>query len=204
MTSVTPDFNLHGRSARLNQLPGARAVDCGQLATALCRRSAVSRQACQLICVLSRAMGSQFDSLAVHMMPALFKVLVITVQVSSFLTCSQQPLLNLLCMNMYCARRKRGHTKVRDTGASEVCVQVMSTAVILGVLREVRMQVMADAAHDCVKAIVTNSHSHRIVQRIGDAICRDRSPKLRLCCAEYLRQARPPARTQLLCKFGRV
>lgn len=47
----------------------------------LCRRSAVSRQACQLICVLSQAMGSQFDSLAVQILPALFKVLVITVQV---------------------------------------------------------------------------------------------------------------------------
>ena len=71
-------------------------------------------------------------------------------------------------------------------------------------LREVCTQVMADAAHDCVKAIVTNSHSHRIVQRIGDAICKDRSPKLRLCCAEYLRQARPPAGTQLRCMVGRV
>ena len=80
------DIVLHGHSAQFHHPQGARAVDCGQLATALCRRSAVSRQACQLICVLSRAMGSQFDSLAVHMMPALFKVLVITVQVSTFLT----------------------------------------------------------------------------------------------------------------------
>ena len=47
---------------------------------------------------------------------------------------------------------------------------------------------MADAAHDCVKAIVTNSHSWRIVQLISSAICKDRSPKLRLCCAEYLAQ----------------
>ena len=76
---------------------GARAVDCGQLVTALCRRSAVSRQACQLICVLSRAMGSQFDSLAVHMMPALFKVLVITVQASILLT----PFLSNLCLIRY-------------------------------------------------------------------------------------------------------
>ena len=93
MVSVTLDFNLHGHSAQFNQLPGARAVDCGQLVAALCRRSAVSRQACQLICVLSRAMGSQFDSLAVHMMPALFKVLVITVQASISLT----PFLSSLC-----------------------------------------------------------------------------------------------------------
>lgn len=41
----------------------------------------MSRQACQFICVLSQAMGSQFDSLAVQILPALFKVLVITVQV---------------------------------------------------------------------------------------------------------------------------
>ena len=87
------DIDLHGHSAQFHHPQGARAVDCGQLATAQCRRSAVSRQACQLICVLSRAMGSQFDSLAVHMMPALFKVLVITVQVSTFLT----PLLRDLC-----------------------------------------------------------------------------------------------------------
>ena len=65
-------------------------------------------------------------------------------------------------------------------------------------------QVMADAAHDCVKAIVTNSHSHRIMQRIGDAICKDRSPKLRLCCAEYLRQVRPSGCTQLLCNLAAV
>ena len=50
----------------------------------------MSRQACQLICVLSRAMGSQFDSLAVHMMPALFKVLVITVQASLLLAPSSR------------------------------------------------------------------------------------------------------------------
>lgn len=50
---------------------------------------------------------------------------------------------------------------------------------------------MADAAHDCVKAIVTNSHSWRIVQLISSAICKDRSPKLRLCCAEYLAQVTP-------------
>ena len=53
------------------------------------------------------------------------------------------------------------------------------------------LQVMADAAHDCVKAIVTNSHSWRIVQLISNAICKDRSPKLRLCCAEYLGQVTP-------------
>ena len=61
-------------------------MDRGQVVSGVCRRSAVSRQACQLICVLSRAMGSQFDSLAAHMMPALFKVLVITVQASTSLT----------------------------------------------------------------------------------------------------------------------
>ena len=93
---------------------------------------------------------------------------------------------------------------MRDTGASEVCVQVTGSMVIHGLLREMCAQVMADAAHDCVKAIVTNSHSHRIMQRIGDAICKDRSPKLRLCCAEYLRQAWPPARAPVLCLFGRV
>ena len=55
----------------------------------------------------------------------------------------------------------------------------------------VSVQVMADAAHECIRAIVTNSHSWRIVQRISDAVCKDRSPKLRLCCAEYLAQVSP-------------
>ena len=75
----------------------------------------MSRQACQLICVLSRAMGSQFDSLAAHMMPALFKVLVITVQASARST----PCLSSLCRTvlcMYSARRKGGHTLMQDLG----------------------------------------------------------------------------------------
>ncbi|GBF89721.1 hypothetical protein Rsub_02891 [Raphidocelis subcapitata] len=45
------------------------------------RRSAVSRQACHLLGVLSRAMGPRFDAFAGAMVPHLFKVLVITVQV---------------------------------------------------------------------------------------------------------------------------
>ena len=64
----------------------------------LCRRSAVSRQACQLICVLSQAMGSHFDSLAVQILPALFKVLVITVQVRTTVYISR-PELVLLPVN---------------------------------------------------------------------------------------------------------
>ena len=50
------------------------------------------------------------------------------------------------------------------------------------------LQVMADAAHDCVKAIVTNADLWRIVQLISSATCRDRSTKLRLCCVKYLAQ----------------
>ncbi|KAI8476813.1 MAG: clasp N terminal-domain-containing protein [Monoraphidium minutum] len=45
------------------------------------RRSAVSRQAAHVLEVLSRAMGPRFDAFAAAMLPLLFKVLVITVQV---------------------------------------------------------------------------------------------------------------------------
>lgn len=47
-----------------------------------CRRSAVSRQACHLISVLSEHMGPRLEPLALAFLPALFKVVVITVQVS--------------------------------------------------------------------------------------------------------------------------
>jgi hypothetical protein len=38
------------------------------------RRSAVSRQACHVLCVLSRALGPRFDAFAAAMVPLLFKV----------------------------------------------------------------------------------------------------------------------------------
>ena len=47
------------------------------------RRSAVSRQACHLLCVLAATLGARFEPLALAFLPALFKVLVITVQVGA-------------------------------------------------------------------------------------------------------------------------
>ncbi len=46
------------------------------------RRSAVSRQACHLVSVLAENMGTRLEPLAMAFLPALFKVVVITVQVS--------------------------------------------------------------------------------------------------------------------------
>ncbi len=45
------------------------------------RRSIIARQACHLICVLVRSLGAQFEPQALTLLPTLFGVLVITVQV---------------------------------------------------------------------------------------------------------------------------
>eukprot|EP00803_Ostreobium_quekettii_P000644 evm.model.scf_83.8 EVM.evm.TU.scf_83.8 scf_83:153419-159961(+) len=45
------------------------------------RRSAVSRQACHVLGVMAASLGSRFELLAVHFLPVLFKVLIITIQV---------------------------------------------------------------------------------------------------------------------------
>ena len=148
----------------------------------------MSRQACQLICVLSQAMGSHFDSLAVHFIPALFKVLVITVQVwwpgSTFMHHSTSlPKCHYRVCNCHWAQAFLAPFQQSSRRVGSMHYIRMMTAVWV--------QVMADAAHECIRAIVTNSHSWRIVQRISDAVCKDRSPKLRLCCAEYLAQVSP-------------
>ena len=46
----------------------------------VCRRSAVSRQACQLVGALAAALGLRMEAAALAFLPALFKVVVITVQ----------------------------------------------------------------------------------------------------------------------------
>lgn len=47
------------------------------------RRSAVSRQACHLLTVISEHMGSSADGIVEHLVPVLFKVVVISVQVQA-------------------------------------------------------------------------------------------------------------------------
>ncbi|UPQ97200.1 CLIP-associated protein [Chloropicon primus] len=47
------------------------------------RRSAVSRQACHLLTVISEKLGSSADSIVEHLVPVLFKVVVISVQVQA-------------------------------------------------------------------------------------------------------------------------
>ena len=47
------------------------------------RRSAVSRQACQLLTMISENFGSAVDSIVEHLVPSLFKVVVISVQVQA-------------------------------------------------------------------------------------------------------------------------
>ena len=44
------------------------------------RRSAVSRTACHTVGLLSAALGPRFEGLALHLLPELFKMVVITVQ----------------------------------------------------------------------------------------------------------------------------
>ena len=45
------------------------------------RRSTVSRQACHVLGAMAVALGPRFEMLAIHFLPVLFKVLIITVQV---------------------------------------------------------------------------------------------------------------------------
>lgn len=45
------------------------------------RRSSVCKQACQLVAVLSGALGGAFEGMGLHVVPVLFKVVVLTVQV---------------------------------------------------------------------------------------------------------------------------
>lgn len=65
-----------------------RHLQCGPLALSdigsfhCDRRSAVSRQACHLISVLAEHMGARLEAVAMAFLPALFKVVVITVQAS--------------------------------------------------------------------------------------------------------------------------
>jgi len=47
----------------------------------MCRRSAVSRQACQVVSALASVMGTRFEQVALQLVPQLFKMVVITVQV---------------------------------------------------------------------------------------------------------------------------
>jgi hypothetical protein len=51
-------------------------------------------------------------------------------------------------------------------------------------------QVMADSADACAKSIMHHCHSARLVPKLCSALCKDRSAKLRQCCADYLTQVR--------------
>ena len=53
------------------------------------RRSAVSRQACHLVASLSSSLSTRFVDYAVYILPALLKVLVITIQVGGALMCTR-------------------------------------------------------------------------------------------------------------------
>lgn len=62
--------------------PGAKSQPCVILAyLPACRRSAVARQAAHLFAVLAAALGIKFEAYAITFMSAVYKGLVITVQV---------------------------------------------------------------------------------------------------------------------------
>ena len=65
-----------------------------------CRRSAVSKQACRILGLLSAALGPRFDMYALYFLPIIFKITVITVQVG--LTDCQS--------NWYCEMHQQGPT----------------------------------------------------------------------------------------------
>lgn len=50
------------------------------------------------------------------------------------------------------------------------------------------LQIMADSADMCSKSIVRHCPSARLVPRLCSVLLKDRSAKLRQCCAEYLIQ----------------
>lgn len=52
----------------------------------------------------------------------------------------------------------------------------------------VAVQVMADAADSCSRAVVQHCHSQKLVLLISATACVDRNPKLRSHCSSYLLQ----------------
>jgi hypothetical protein len=77
-------------------LPGKQqGVSSSSVHAACCRRSAVSRQACQLVGALACALGLRMEAAALAFLPALFKVVVITVQARCPFSHSSELLLSV-------------------------------------------------------------------------------------------------------------
>ena len=50
------------------------------------------------------------------------------------------------------------------------------------------LQVIAESSEAAVAAVVRACRGQQLVGKLCDALCRNRSAKLRLCCAEWLLQ----------------
>lgn len=49
-------------------------------------------------------------------------------------------------------------------------------------------QVMSDAADAAMHTLLYFCHASRVVTKMCEALCSDKNPKLRYCCAKYLLQ----------------
>jgi len=118
----------------------------------------VSRQACQVVSTLASVMGTRFEQVALQLVPQLFKMVVITVQV-------------------------RVLTGIHGTSAFLCWSRHCVSATIY-----IALQVIAESSEAAVAAVVRSCRGQQLVGKLCDALCRDRSAKLRLCCADWLLQ----------------
>ena len=90
-----------------------------------CRRSAVERQACSTLGALASALGPRFQAAALHLMPHLFRALVLSIQVRCSEATHAQDLQNV--HNLGDASAELGVAQVMAQ-AAEACAQVLATA----------------------------------------------------------------------------
>ena len=120
----------------------------------------MSRQACQVVSTLASVMGTRFEPVALQLVPQLFKMVVITVQVR----------LLVGIHNTFDYVRSSWH-----------CVSAPFY---------MHLQVIAESSEAAVAAVVRSCRGQQLVGKLCDALCRDRSAKLRLCCTDWLLQVR--------------
>eukprot|EP00878_Enallax_costatus_P036245 GHUV01040644.1.p1 GENE.GHUV01040644.1~~GHUV01040644.1.p1 ORF type:complete len:239 (-),score=67.66 GHUV01040644.1:296-1012(-) len=174
------------------------------------RRSAVARQAAHLMEVLAAALGVRFEPYAVTFMGALFKALVITVQVcycaaaaaSDATACSafhtQCPAVGATatgdtgsaCCSLLCAMYDPFSSPplVHCVSGSNVCLWSCHALVSVYCNPCCCVQVVSEAADSAAKGILHHCHAPKLVPCVCDIMTADKSAKLRKHCSVLLLQ----------------
>ena len=137
----------------------------------------MSRQACRVVSALASVMGVRFEHVALQLLPQLFKMVVITVQVRCT-ACSA------LSVSQLWSAPSQGELTL------EASMFVRRQQYVSGLHCFLLSQVIAESAEAAVAAVMHSCRGSQLAGRLCDALCRDRSAKLRLCCADWLLQAR--------------